>query len=87
MTRKKIAGIVELRPSIFDECPDYTTLGLRTDGGNFIEVFLPTAMVTNNPERFQLSRHLTLWGGEQHTEPSPDGVGEYVRCWPAEVSG
>ena len=87
MTRKKIEGIVELRPSVFDECPDYATLGLRTTAGKFFEVFLPTAMVTNNPEQFEISRHLTLWGGEHHTEPSTGGVGEYVRCWPAEVSG
>lgn len=85
MSNSTIQGIVELRPSIFDECPHYATFGLRAASGKFYEVFLPAAAISKEPARFRIGRRLTLRGGEFQTESTIDGVGEYVRWWPAEI--
>ena len=82
MANKEICGVVELQPSSFAECPDYVTLGLRTDDGDFYEVFLPAALVANKPGLFCIGRRLRLRGGEQQGETDVDGLEDYIRYWP-----
>ena len=86
MENKAYSGVIELQPQLFCECPDYATLGLRTDTGQFIEVFLSATLVSEKPTKFQLGRRLNLTGGEWYITPDAIGVGEYVRWWPASIS-
>ena len=85
MTNATIKGVVELRAQVFSECPDYTTLGLRTAAGEFVEVFLPTTLANRNPERFRLGQSLRLTGGEWQTDPATANTSAYHRYWPAVV--
>ena len=85
MTNKAYSGVIELRFQVLTECPDYATLGLRTDAGRFIEVFLPASLVSQKPTQYQIGQRLNLAGGEWYIESDATGVGEYVRWWPASV--
>ena len=85
MTNIEFCGIVEQRPSEFDEYPHYSTFSLRTDSGARVEVFLPTATVERDPARYCAGRRLTLTGGEQQVDPGVDGQADYIRYWPDKV--
>jgi len=85
MTSTTIKGVVELRAQVFSECPDYTTLGLRTAAGECVEVFLPTTLANHYPERFRLGQSLRLAGGEWQTDPATADTAAHHRYWPAVV--
>jgi hypothetical protein len=85
MKDKEVRGIVERCPSVFDECPDYVTLGLRTDDGDFCEVFLPAMLVANKPAWFHIGRRLCFGGGDQQEEATVEGLEDYIRYWPLTV--
>jgi len=86
MSGIEVTGTVELQAQVFAECPEYTTLGLRTVEGDFLEVFLSTGMVENNQNCFRLGQVLKFAGGEWYIEPGSDGVGEHRRYWPEDFS-
>lgn len=85
MTSTTIKGVVELQAQVFSECPDYTTLGLRTAAGEFVEVFLPTGQIDRNPERFRIGQSLRLTGGEWQTDPATANTVAHHRYWPVVV--
>jgi hypothetical protein len=85
MTNQCVKGVIELEAQVFAECPDYTTLGLRTIEGELVEVFLSTRKVIAKPEQYRLGQVLTMVGGEWHFESCSVGVGEYRRFWPLVV--
>jgi hypothetical protein len=85
MTNATIKGIVEQQAQAFSECPDYTTLGLRTAAGECIEVFLPTNLANRHPERFRSGQFLRLAGGEWQTDPATVETEAHHRYWPVVV--
>ena len=85
MANIEYCGIVEQRPSVFDEYPHYSTFSLRIVTGALVEVFLPTATVASNQARYCAGRRLTLTGGEQQIDPGMDGQADYIRYWPDKV--
>ena len=85
MTKKEVSGVIEIRPQVFNECPDYVCLGLRTNNSQFVEIFLPTSLVAKKLTQYQLGQRLNLAGGEWYIELDATGVGEYLRYWPNTV--
>ena len=55
-------GVIDSRPMVMDEDPEHITFRMRSAGGQYLEVFVPTALIRRTPELFGQGRHIAIAG-------------------------
>lgn len=70
-TRIAWQGLIDSRPMVFYEDPEHMTFRMRSDSGQFLEVFVPTELLRETPQLFALGKHIALTGDALQPGESP----------------
>ena len=55
-------GVIDSRPMAMAEDPEHITFRMRSAGGQYLEVFVPTALIRRTPELFGQGRPIAIAG-------------------------